>query len=125
MCRSCGKKLPSWGLRSTARHDPMTIVARGAAIYAASRPMPESISARAQAPKTGLRVQLEYVPVVKSETSPVGGKISTADGSSPAGGTAVDDQATRWWLGGRFSGDRRSRIVFYRCGAGALAGKWV
>jgi len=75
------EKVAELGIEVDCSHDPMTIVARGAAIYAASRPMPENIS-EAQAPKTGLRVQLEYVPVVKSDTSPVGGKITTADGTS-------------------------------------------
>ena len=75
------EKVAELGIEVDCSLDPMTVVARGAAIYAASRPMPENIS-EAQAPKTGLLVQLEYVPVVKSDTSPVGGKISTADGSA-------------------------------------------
>ena len=73
-------KVAGLGIEVDCSIDPMTIVSRGAAIYAASRRMPDELT-RDSKPTTGLCIQLEFVPVVKSETSPVGGRVTSADGS--------------------------------------------
>jgi len=73
-------KVAELGIEVDCSIDPMTIVSRGAAVYAASRRMPDGITQESK-PTSGLCVQLEYVPVVKSPTSPVGGRVTSADGS--------------------------------------------
>jgi len=75
--------------------DPMTVVSRGAAIFASSQRIP-SAHRKTSAPDAGTAtVQLEYEPVTKELHPMIGGRVQI-NGAAPAAGATVsltrDDQ---------------------------------
>ncbi|MET9487281.1 Hsp70 family protein [Nocardia sp. NPDC006630] len=81
--------------------DPLTVVARGAAIFAGTQRIPQT-SAPVAAPG-GFTVQLEYQPVGPDREPLVVGRIAAANGDVPSGLTieAVNAQARPPWRSGK------------------------
>ncbi|HEX8336592.1 MAG TPA: Hsp70 family protein, partial [Pyrinomonadaceae bacterium] len=85
--------------------DPMTVVARGAAVYASTveRSAPPSVGVRAEAKGAGLSVRLAYDPLTAEPRSRVAGKLS-GKGSDSALEVKVDAEGGFWtsgWLPAR------------------------
>jgi molecular chaperone DnaK len=79
------------------RIDPMTVVARGAALYA-SGVMLEETGPVASAPPGALALQLSYASVSEDTEIPVGGKLADANG----GGQTIEiRRADGGWTSGR------------------------
>lgn len=79
------------------RIDPMTVVARGAALFAASVPLEET-SAPRYAPSTALKVQLSYPAVTDDIEAPIGGLLE----SDGVGGLTIEiRRSDGGWISGR------------------------
>jgi len=62
--------------------DPMTVVARGAAVYASTQVLPDGSAARAKtAPSGAASISLEFERITKQATPLVGGRVVLTDGS--------------------------------------------
>ena len=72
----------SLGIKPEFKVDPMTIVARGAALFAASQRVPQSVSPRSA--KGTLRLKLAYSPVSQDTETDVAGKLEDAGDFSHA-----------------------------------------
>jgi molecular chaperone DnaK len=87
--------------------DPMTVVSRGAAIFASSQRLPSSRSKPANASAGTAVLQLEYESVVKELEPLVGGRVEV-DGRVPPAGTTIslrrDDNG---WNSGDISVDQK------------------
>lgn len=72
--------------------DPMTVVARGAAVFAASQRLPDGASSGGRmgtAPSaSGAELKLEYEPVTRQSAPLVGGQV-LVNGSAPLPGTTI------------------------------------
>ncbi|MCH2140940.1 MAG: Hsp70 family protein [Phycisphaerales bacterium] len=68
--------------------DPMTVVARGASIFASSQLMRPDIQPATPVAVGTARIELDYEPVVKELDPPVGGKV-LIDGAPPSPGATV------------------------------------
>ena len=69
--------------------DPMTVVAKGAAIFAASQQMPDNL-AEVALPASQAHLKLEFQPVTKDISPLVGGKLSLAGGAAPDAATSIE-----------------------------------
>ncbi|MEQ9461108.1 MAG: Hsp70 family protein [Phycisphaeraceae bacterium] len=69
------------GIPTSFELDPMTVVARGAAVFASTQVMPEAEGAGAAVVASGqASVNLEFERITKQATPLVGGRVSTPDG---------------------------------------------
>ena len=77
--------------------DPMTVVARGAAIFASTQRLAIEDSAAEGRP---VIIELEYDPVGSDDEPPVGGKVRRADGKSLSGHSVeLREQKSQWQSG--------------------------
>lgn len=83
------ERIAELGMSLDLGHDPMTVVAQGAAIFAASQRMPEQSGTSQPVSKGTARLQLEFQPVTKESTPLVGGKV-ILDGGAPKPGTVIE-----------------------------------
>jgi molecular chaperone DnaK len=90
------QRLASLGIPLGMELDPMTVVSRGAAVFASSQRLPSSRLRPAVQVVGTASVQLEYEPVTKEQEPIVGGRVEI-NGVAPATGTTVtlsrDDHA--------------------------------
>ena len=91
--------------------DPMTVVSRGAAIFASSQRLPSSRAKPVAVAAGAATAQLEYDSVAKDTSPYVGGKIEI-DGRPPAAGSTVSLQRDdNGWNSGAVATD--SKGVFF------------
>jgi len=84
------ERIAELGMSLDLGHDPMTVVAQGAAIFAASQRMPEHSSTSQTISKGSARIQLEFQPVTKEITPLVGGKVILDGGVASDLGTVIE-----------------------------------
>jgi len=78
------RRVRSLGIPITLKLDPMTVVARGAAVYASTQPLPKSSVVATETRKAGTAtVSLEYERITKQANPLVGGRVTIARGSCP------------------------------------------
>ncbi len=78
--------------------DPVTVVARGAAIFASTQELPAGDGVAV--PAGTWRIQIEHKPVGNVADPDIGGRVSAPDGRSPEGFTVeLVDARTRWRSG--------------------------
>ena len=84
--------------------DPLTIVARGAAIFAGTQMLKRDLAPRPIAGGT-MSVELVYEPITTDPEPPISGKVQTPGGQSPAGYTLefINANAKPAWRSGRIS----------------------
>lgn len=80
--------------------DPVTVVARGAAIFASTQPL---VTPAAQVPKGTWRIQIEHEPVGNTTDPDIGGKVIALDGHSCKGMTIEFVDTKTQWRSGRMS----------------------
>ncbi len=81
--------------------DPMTVVARGAAIFAGNHKLERT--ALSAAPAGAAALELVYDPIVREQEPSVGGRVALAGGRSPAGFTIefVNPESKPPWRSGK------------------------
>ncbi len=79
--------------------DPITVVARGAAIFAGTQRLP--VGEDIALPEGAYRVELEYEPVGTEVDPPVGGRIQHPDGQSLDGYTIELVESRSQWRSGK------------------------
>ena len=78
--------------------DPVTVVARGAAIFASTQPL--SVDDSVQLPEGVWRIEVEHEPVGNVSDPDIGGRVAPPDGRSLQGFTIeFIDKKTRWRSG--------------------------
>jgi molecular chaperone DnaK len=101
------RRLASLGIPLGVELDPMTVVSRGAAVFASSQRIPTSLRRAAPLVAGTATIQLEYDPVTKEQEPMIGGRVQI-NGAVPATGTAValtrDDQG---WSSGEVPVDSK------------------
>ncbi len=75
-----------FNVRLESRVDPLTVVAQGAAVFAASQMIPEEF---VQRPKDRVYIRLEYKPLIGQVKASVGGKLEWPDGNGASDGVTV------------------------------------
>ena len=70
------------GIALDTRIDPMTVVARGAALFAASVPLEAAAASRLSPSNGSIDVQLSYPPVSDDTEVPVGGRLVGSNGAA-------------------------------------------
>lgn len=70
------------GIALDTRIDPMTVVARGAALFAASVPLEANVASRPTVRDGAVHVQLSYTTVSDDTEVPVGGRLAASDGAA-------------------------------------------
>ncbi len=94
------QRLASLGIPLGMELDPMTVVSRGAAIFASSQRLPSSRVRQASQEVGTATVQLEYEPVTKEQEPIIGGRVHV-DGAAPAPGATVSlSRDDRGWNSG-------------------------
>ena len=79
--------------------DPVTVVARGAAIFASTQPMPES-GEKTPVPKGAWQIKVEHDPVGNTADPDIGGRVLPPDGQNAKGFTIeFVDTKTKWRSG--------------------------
>ena len=100
--------------------DPMTVVARGAAVFAGTQRMAANPARRAAAAEQGVfTAALKYSPVGPDEDPPVAGEVSAPDGSSVAGYSLEFYNNQTMWSSGRIplkEGGKFSRRLLAEAG---------
>lgn len=80
--------------------DPMTVVARGAAVFAGTQRL-DGVVPKREAKAGEYSIDLKYAPI-GSETDPdIGGRVSSSDGRSVEGYTIAFSNLDTGWSGGR------------------------
>ena len=93
------------GIRVDYSMDPMTVVSEGAAVYAASRRMPDGLGTSVSV-SSGLGLALQYNPVSRDTESLVMGRLKMNDGSSLPNGLKVEiERADHEWSSGTLQVD--------------------
>lgn len=90
-------------------HDPMTVVARGAAVFAGAQPLPADPAAPPGEPG-GFTGQFEYARVGPDPDPLVVGRISGPDGTVPAGLSIELVNADSRWRSGRIAVSERGEF---------------
>jgi molecular chaperone DnaK len=70
--------------------DPITAVARGAAIFAGAQPLGKDVSSFVPAAPGVLQLDLAYEPITPDSEPFIGGKLQTNDGGAPAPGHRIE-----------------------------------
>ena len=84
--------------------DPLTVIARGTAIFAGTQPMPEGIVRRQRPVLAGqYSIELEYEPIGNDPEPLVGGKIIAPEGKSLAGFTIEFVEVKTQWRSGKIN----------------------
>lgn len=79
--------------------DPLTVVAQGAAIFAASQLMPDELTKR---DRTKVFIKLSYDPMTTADETMVGGKVEPKEGGVVPGGMQVQiDRVGGDWQSGK------------------------
>jgi molecular chaperone DnaK len=90
--------------------DPMTVVSRGAAVFASSQRMPNKLVAKSPAGAGSAQLDLEYSPVGKDLTPPVMGKVSI-NGTGPAAAhVVIIEREDGGWTSGQLPVDGKGRF---------------
>lgn len=85
------------------RMDPLTVVARGAAIFAGTQRIPEAIRRQRPLVAGQYRLELEYEPI-GSELEPlIGGRVIASEGESLAGFSIEFVESKSQWRSGRIN----------------------
>lgn len=101
------QRLASLGVPLGMELDPMTVVSRGAAIFASSQRLPSSRVRPASQVVGTASVQLEYEPVTKEQEPIIGGRVEI-DGVAPATGATVTlSRDDRGWNSGEVQLDAK------------------
>jgi molecular chaperone DnaK len=82
------RKVAEFGIPLGMEIDPMTVVSRGAAVFASSQRLPSSRKPVVAAGVRAATVQLEYESLVRELTPSIGGKVEF-EGKAPAAGSRV------------------------------------
>jgi molecular chaperone DnaK len=82
------QKLAMFGIPLGLELDPMTVVSRGAAVFASSQRMPRALATAKPVAAGTATVQLEYEPVTKDQEPMIGGRVEV-DRTVPTAGTTV------------------------------------
>lgn len=82
--------------------DPVTVVARGAAIFASTKPVPDREDAIAL-PKGTWRIQIEHEPVGNASDPDIGGCVTGPEGQSAEGYTIEFVDTKTQWRSGRIT----------------------
>jgi molecular chaperone DnaK len=94
------QRLASLGIPLGMELDPMTVVSRGAAIFASSQRLPSSRARQASQEVGAASIQLEYEPVTKEQEPIIGGRVHV-DGAAPAPSATVTlSRDDRGWNSG-------------------------
>lgn len=75
-----------FNVRLESRVDPLTVVAQGAAVFAARQILPEEF---VQRPRDRVYIRLEYKPLTGQIKAPVGGKLEWPDGNGASNSITV------------------------------------
>jgi molecular chaperone DnaK len=81
--------------------DPVTVVARGAAIFASTQPLPEI--GWDDIPSGTWRIEIEHQPVGNIQDPDIGGRVTGPDGASVEGYTIELVDAKTQWRSGRIT----------------------
>ncbi len=100
------RRVEELGIEVDYSMDPMTVVSEGAAVYAASRRMPDGLDSSAPV-TSGLKLDLEYNPVSRDTESLVMGRLQSADGSALPGDLHVEiSRSDGEWSSGQLPVDQ-------------------
>jgi molecular chaperone DnaK len=91
--------------------DPMTVVSRGAAVFASSQRMPKKLAAPATIEVGNAQIDLEYDPVGKDLTPPVMGKVTTHGTTSLHGFSVTIRRDDGGWDSGNLPIDAKGRFL--------------
>ena len=90
--------------------DPMTVVSRGAAVFASSKRIPKELVAQVPVEAGAATLDLEYAPVGKDLTPPVMGRVAIEGGASAAGCTVALEREDGGWSSGKLLIDGKGRF---------------
>jgi molecular chaperone DnaK len=101
------QRLAALGIPLGLELDPMTVVSRGAAIFASSQRMPRVLMRAAPAAAGTATISLEYEPVTKDQEPMVGGRVEVDNAVPPAGTTVELSREDGGWSSGEIPLDSK------------------
>jgi molecular chaperone DnaK len=101
------QRLAALGIPLGLELDPMTVVSRGAAIFASSQRMPSALAKVAPAAAGTATIALEYEPVTKDQEPMIGGRIEVDRTVPPAGTTVILTRDDNGWSSGEVGLDSK------------------